>query len=257
MIKSLIATTLVTGLATIALPVAAAVGQITAPAIRSESVAAAPARGSGADHVAQVQSAPRAAEVPTSAESAGSSSGSQTISVTIPPRAQPAEPACPVPSAGDTGPAPAAVAADGAITGTTNADLAEFAQRFNDIRVENCLDPVPFANFRYDECMETRLIWMAEDPSTDPASAWGHEGSFRSDGVPSIGCDGNLAGGSDNTGATVAQKWWDSPSHRASLYRPDIPSDVENACVIFAMTHGGVPNEPSTFVRAAARWISC
>ncbi|MFD1715497.1 hypothetical protein ACFSBZ_13575 [Amnibacterium flavum] len=145
----------------------------------------------------------------------------------------------------------------GAITGTSSDDLAEFATRFNEIRVENCLDPVPVENFRYGACMEQRLVWMAEDPSTDPASAWGHEGSVRSDGVPSVGCDGNLAGGSDNTGVTVAQKWWDSPAHRASLYRPDIAEVDDDVCVVFAMTHGGIPNEPASFARAAARWTHC
>jgi len=105
--------------------------------------------------------------------------------------------------------------------------------------------------------MEDRLFWMAEDPSTDPASAWGHVGSVRSDGVPSVGCDGNLAGGSNNTGTTVAQKWWDSSSHRTSLYKPSYTGSTAGVCILFAMTHGGVPNEPYSFTRAAARWVSC
>jgi hypothetical protein len=113
------------------------------------------------------------------------------------------------------------------------------------------------ANIRYDSCMETRLFWIAEDPSTDPNSAWGHMGSVRSDGVPSVGCDGNLAGGSGNTGATVAQKWWDSLTHRASLYRPSYTGSTAQVCIAFAMVHGGIPNEPYGFARAAARWISC
>jgi hypothetical protein len=113
------------------------------------------------------------------------------------------------------------------------------------------------ANIRYDSCMETRLFWVAEDPSTDPNSAWGHIGSVRSDGVPSVGCDGNLAGGSGNTGATVAQKWWDSLSHRASLYRPSYTASTAHVCILFAMVHGGIPNEPYGFTRAAARWIAC
>jgi hypothetical protein len=103
--------------------------------------------------------------------------------------------------------------------------------------------------------MAARLFWMAEDPSEDPASAWGHMGSVRSDGLPSTGCDGNLAGGSGNTGATVAQKWWDSLPHRASLYRPG--SAIGGVCILFAMTHGGVPNEQYDFTRAAARWVDC
>jgi hypothetical protein len=98
---------------------------------------------------------------------------------------------------------------------------------------------------------------MAEDPSTDPASAWGHMGSVRSDGVPSVGCDGNLAGGSGNTGATVAQKWWNSSAHRASLYRPSVSGPVGGVCIYFAMSHGGIPNEPYSFTRAAARWGGC
>lgn len=102
--------------------------------------------------------------------------------------------------------------------------------------------------------MEARLFWMAESPSPDPLDAWGHMGSVRIDGVPSVGCDGNLAGGSNNTGSTVATKWWDSGAHRASLYRPG--SSTAGVCIAFAMTHGGI-DEPYSFVRAAARWVSC
>lgn len=141
------------------------------------------------------------------------------------------------------------------VGGTTQDDLTTFAAAFNAIRVDNCLEPIPFANFTWDSCMEQRLFWMAEDPSTDPLSAWGHLGSERSDGVPSVGCDGNLAGGPDNSGSTVALKWWVSDAHRASLYRPDW--DSAGACIAFAMTHGGVPNEAPTFTRAAARWYDC
>ena len=141
------------------------------------------------------------------------------------------------------------------VGGTTQDDLAVFAAAFNAIRVENCLEPIPFANFTWDSCMEHRLFWMAEDPSTDPLSAWGHLGSKRSDGAPSVGCDGNLAGGPDNSGSTVAYKWWVSDAHRASLYRPG--SDSTGACIAFAMTHGGIPNEAPSFTRAAARWYDC
>jgi hypothetical protein len=143
------------------------------------------------------------------------------------------------------------------ITGTTTADIQSFSSTFNAIRAQNCLDPVPSSHFRYDACMEQRLFWMAEDPSTDPSSAWGHMGSVRSDGVPSRGCDGNLAGGSGNTGATVATKWWNSIEHRLSLYRPSYSGSMGSVCIYFAMSHGGVPNEPSSFTRAAARWASC
>jgi hypothetical protein len=163
---------------------------------------------------------------------------------------------CPGNVGGSTGGAPGRVSAGG-VGGTTSDDLASFAAMYNSIRVANCLYPVPLANFRYDSCMEDRLFWMAEDPSTDPASAWGHMGSVRSDGVPSVGCDGNLAGGSGNTGATVAQKWWNSSAHRASLYRPTIAGPVNGVCIYFAMSHGGIPNEPYSFTRAAARWGGC
>jgi hypothetical protein len=163
---------------------------------------------------------------------------------------------CPGNVGGAAGGAPSRTSAGG-VAGTTSADVAAFAAKFNAIRVAQCLQPIPMANIRYDSCMETRLFWIAEDPSTDPLSAWGHMGSVRSDGVPSVGCDGNLAGGSGNTGATVAQKWWDSLSHRASLYRPSYAGSTAHVCISFAMVHGGIPNEPYGFTRAAARWISC
>jgi hypothetical protein len=163
---------------------------------------------------------------------------------------------CPGNVGGSTGGAPGRVSGGG-VQGTTSDDLAAFAATYNAQRVANCLYPVPMANIRYDACMEDRLFWMAEDPSTDPASAWGHIGSQRSDGVPSYGCDGNLAGGSGNTGATVAQKWWNSTPHRNSLYRPTITGPVGGVCIYFAMTHGGLPNEPYSFTRAAARWGGC
>jgi hypothetical protein len=145
----------------------------------------------------------------------------------------------------------------GMITGTTTGDIQSFSSTFNAIRAQNCLDPIPSGNFRYDACMEQRLFWMAEDPSTDPSSAWGHIGSVRSDGVPSRGCDGNLAGGSGNTGATVATKWWNSLEHRLSLYRPSYSGSTAGVCIYFAMSHGGIPNEPPSFTRAAARWGGC
>jgi hypothetical protein len=153
--------------------------------------------------------------------------------------------------------APGRTFADGTIGGTSTADLRAFATRYNEIRVTHCLQPIPAGNFRYDECMEDRLEWMAADPSDDPASAWGHAGSVRSDGVPGVGCDGNLAGGAANTGATVAQKWWESLPHRASLYRPTDSGPLDGVCIAFAMTHGGLPDEPTSFTRAAARWTDC
>ena len=163
--------------------------------------------------------------------------------------------ACPAPISGEPTDVVPGTSSDLGVGGTTHDDLVDFAIRFNEIRVEHCLQPIPFENFSWNSCMEQRLFWMAEDPSTDRKSAWGHLGSKRSDGVPSVGCDANIAGGLDNTGATVATKWWDSPKHRASLYRPD--SDIAGACIAFAMTHGGVPDESPSFTRAAARWYNC
>jgi uncharacterized protein YkwD len=145
-----------------------------------------------------------------------------------------------------------AITSSGGVAGTTSDDLTAFAYQYNAIRAAHCLPPV--ARFVYDACMETRLFWIAESPSSNPADAWGHMGSVRSDGVPSVGCDGNLAGGSGNTGVTVATKWWDSTAHRASLYRPG--TSVTGVCIAFAMTHGG-NGDPYSFTRAAARWISC
>lgn len=163
---------------------------------------------------------------------------------------------CPSGIGGSTPGAPSATSAGG-VAGTTSDDLQSFAATYNSIRVANCLEPIPFSHIRYDSCMETRLFWMAEDPSTDPSSAWGHIGSVRSDGVPSVGCDGNLAGGSANSGSTVATKWWNSLAHRASLYRPTYDGSVAGVCIYFAMTHGGLPDEPHSFTRAAAKWGGC
>jgi hypothetical protein len=143
------------------------------------------------------------------------------------------------------------------VQGTTEADLDAFATAFNAQRAANDLLPVPAGNIRYDPCMEERLFWMAEDPSPYVASAWGHLGSKRSDGVPERGCDGNLAGGTNNTGATVAVKWWNSLPHRAALYKPFYRGAMSEVCIYFAMTHGGVPDEPAAFTRAAARWSHC
>jgi uncharacterized protein YkwD len=207
--------------------------------------------GSGAD-------APSGSSAGSSSGSTGGSSGgSSAPAPSAPaPAPQPEAPKCPGAIGGSTPGAPGKTSAGG-VGGTTSSDLQSFAEKFNAIRVANCLPPVPFSNIRYDSCMEQRLFWMAEDPSTDPMSAWGHIGSQRSDGVPSVGCDGNLAGGSGNTGATVAQKWWDSSGHRASLYKPTYTGGTGGVCILFAMTHGGVPNEPASFTRAAARWTSC
>jgi hypothetical protein len=162
---------------------------------------------------------------------------------------------CPA-QGGGGGSAPGA--SQSGIAGTTSGDIQSFSAAFNSIRAANCLQAIPAGNFRYDSCMEARLFWMAEDPSTDFNSAWGHKGTVtRSDGVPDTGCDGNLAGGSGNSGATVAQKWWTSTAHRNSLYKPSFAGSTAGVCIYFAMTHGGTPNEPYGFTRAAARWGGC
>ena len=165
---------------------------------------------------------------------------------------------CPGAIGGTAGGAPSAVSAGG-VAGTTNGDIAAFAAQFNAVRVANCLTPVPIGNFRYDSCMEQRLFWIAEDPSPDPSSAWGHTGTPRSDGLAAVGCDGNLAGGSGMTGAAAADRWWASTSHRTSLYRPTVAGSMANVCINFAMTHGdgALPDEPDNFTRAAARWVGC
>ena len=193
----------------------------------------------------------------------GSSTSQQSSTSSSP---QTASASCPSAVGGSAGAAPGQVSASG-IAGTSSEDVASFAAAYNRIRVANCLSPVPMGNIRYDSCMEARLFWMAEDPSTNPGNTWGHtgvrslapdaNGVYYSDAVPARGCDGNLAGGSGNTGATVAQKWWDSLSHRASLYRPSYSGSTTSVCIYLAMTHGGLPNESVSFTRAAARWGSC
>jgi hypothetical protein len=159
---------------------------------------------------------------------------------------------CPTAITGTFNPAPGDISPLG-VAGTTTADLVQFATAYNAIRVAHCLAPIRTQNFKFKACAEARLFWMAEDPSTNPASAWGHTGSIkRSDGKPIVGCDGDIAGGMGDTGATVAQKWWDSIDHRDSLYQPDETSPVAKRCIYFAITHGGVPNEPVSFARAMA-----
>jgi hypothetical protein len=168
---------------------------------------------------------------------------------------------CPAAISGTTAGAPSDVSVN-SIPGTNSDDMNSFATEYNAIRVANCLKPVPFANIRFSTCLEQRLFWMADDPSSNPYSAWGHTGTAkRSDGLPIVGCDGDLAGGSGYTGAMVADAWWDSSDHRASLYQPSFTGSTANVCIYFALTHGGYnnpgPNEPYSFTRAAAYWGSC
>ena len=162
---------------------------------------------------------------------------------------------------GSTSGAPSAVSVND-IPGTTPADLQAFATEYNSIRVANCLNPIPFSNIRYSDCLQQRMFWIADDPSTNSASAWGHTGTaVRSDGLPIVGCDGDLAGGDGYTAATVADAWWASIDHRDSLYQPNFTGNVASVCIYFAMSHGGynvpAPNEPYTFTRAAAYWAAC
>lgn len=192
-----------------------------------------------------------AAAVETPAPSGAEAAAADLVASAASPAAS-----CPANVTGATPGAPATVSAAG-VAGTTSADLDAFAAAYNAQRVANCLAPVPPANFRYDACMEARLFWMAEDPSSDSGSAWGHIGSQRSDGLPSVGCDGNLAGGMNNVGTTFARKWWDSSGHRISVYAPAYTGSLASVCIYFAVTHGGVPDEPAAFARAAARWGSC
>jgi uncharacterized protein YkwD len=188
--------------------------------------------------------------------SSGAQAATQPATQPAAPAVAAAAPSCPAPISGVTSGAPG-VTSVGGVAGTSTADLDAFALAYNAQRVAHCLTPIPIANFRYDACMEQRLFWMAEDPSTDPLSAWGHVGSVRSDGLPSVGCDGNLAGGYNNVGDTFARKWWDSTGHRISVYNPEYTGSVASVCIYFAVSHGGVPDEPYAFARAAARWGAC
>jgi hypothetical protein len=207
--------------------------------------------------------APPAAAPSAAGHRGGSAAGAGASTATRRAAAAAAGVSCPA-AGGGGGSAPGG--SESGIGGTTSGDIQSFSATLNAIRAANCLQPIASGNFRYDSCMEQRLYWMAEDPSTNPGNTWGHSGVrslapdangvYYSDAVPAKGCDGNLAGGSGNSGATVAQKWWDSLAHRASLYRPSVGSTA-GVCIYFAMTHGGVPGESSGFTRAAARWGGC
>lgn len=237
---------------------AVSIPSATVVTVAPATAASAAVLTSDSEHLAQkpvpipVPVAPPAASGKSSKSSSANAGSSRRVAL------QAAGQSCPGQgSGGGSAPGISDDQGQGQITGTTSGDIQSFSSTFNAIRAQNCLDPIPAGNFRYDSCMEQRLFWMAEDPSTDPNSAWGHMGSQRSDGVPSRGCDGNLAGGSGNSGTTVATKWWNSLEHRLSLYRPSYSGSTAGVCIYFAMSHGGIPNEPSSFTRAAARWGSC
>ncbi len=219
--------------------------------VHSDALPAQPERNLTVDseHLAQ-KPVPKPVIVPQSPAARGGGTAERVAA------RQAAGQSCPGDVGGSTPGAPGITSAGG-VGGTTSADLQSFAAQYNAIRVANCLEPVPMANFRYDPCMEARLFWIAEDPSPDVNSAWGHSGTPRSDGLPAVGCDGNLAGGSGNTGATVAQKWWNSASHQKSLYRPTFTGSTGGVVICFAMVHGGLPADGYGFARAAARWGGC
>jgi hypothetical protein len=220
---------------------------------------ASPSGGGAAKASATETATATAASATASSASAGTEQHTQISHFSDAPPVT--TPKCPAAIGGSTAGAPGAVSVDD-IPGTSSADINSFASEYNAIRVANCLTPIAFANIRYSSCLEQRLFWMADDPSSDPLSAWGHTGvAKRSDGVPIVGCDGDLAGGTGYTGASVAQAWWASTDHRYSLYQPSTTGSLAHVCIYFAMTHGGYnnpgPNEPYSFTRSAAYWASC
>jgi hypothetical protein len=188
-------------------------------------------------------------------------SGHRTIVSQKPPTSSaPTDPSppqsCPADVTGDPSTVPGTIAEDG-LQGTTNQDLANFALEYNANRIANCLPPIALANIRFDKCLSDRMFWIAEDPSTNPSSAWGHD-LPRSDGAKMRGCDGDIAGGLGDTGTTAADKWWQSTDHRASLYQPKWGNDsYSNVCIGFAIVHGGLPLGTDSMSRESARWEDC
>jgi hypothetical protein len=246
------------GQASISASAVLARSQAAASIPTTAKAAIAPAAVASVEHVAQKPVPPPPPPAPPASSGRGGRASASSYSPAV-RRAQLAASgqSCPANIGGATGGANGATV-DGVIGTTTAADLSSFAQQMNAIRVANCLQPIPLANYRYNSCLEARLIWIAADPSPDVNSAWGHKGTVRSDGAPEpADCDGNLAGGSGNSGATVAQKWWSSLDHRASLYRPTFTGSTAGVCIQFAMVHGGLPNDGYGFGRAAAVWVSC
>jgi hypothetical protein len=235
-------------------------GKVAPAAVSStKSVAAAPSSTAAAPAQAATSSRVSAATAQAGTETRTYTTTPAAATATPPP--PPAAPTCATAIGGSTAGAPGASDASG-IPGTTSADIAAFASQYNAIRVANCLTPIPYANIRYSSCLQDRLWWMADDPSTNSASAWGHTGAaVRSDGLPIVGCDGDLAGGDGYTAASVATAWWGSSDHRASLFQPLYSGSLASACIAFAISHGGVnvpgPNEPASFTRAAAYWYGC
>jgi hypothetical protein len=249
------------------------VAGLAAPSSTSSALAQLPSAKTAPAAVASTKAVTAASTTPApqvttvTATSASATVAGRTFTTTpapvvsTPAPTPPPTPTCPAAIGGSTAGAPGASDASG-IPGTTSADLASFASQYNAIRVANCLTPIPFANIRYSTCLQQRMWWMADDPSTNSASAWGHTSTaVRSDGVPIVGCDGDLAGGTGYTAASVATAWWNSSDHRASLYQPSYSGNVAGVCIAFAISHGGVnvpaPNEPASFARAAAYWYGC
>ena len=237
-----------------------AIAALKVPVVVVEKVATTTGPVADSEHLAQKPVPPPPPPVSKSARASGTVERRAALAA--------AGLSCPGGVGGGTGSAPGTTSSGG-VGGTTTADLASFASNYNAIRVANCLNPVPMGNFRYDSCMESRLFWMAQDPHYNPGNTWGHTGvrsllpdeagSFYSDAVPSVGCDGNLAGGSGMSGAGAASRWWESTSHRNSLYKPSNTGSTGGVCIYFAMTHGGIGMESgiSSYTRAAARWSGC
>ncbi|MES1170033.1 MAG: hypothetical protein ABUL47_05025, partial [Leifsonia sp.] len=146
---------------------AAAIGAVVIPAAAAASVTKPETLTADSEHLAQKPVPKPIVVAPTSAGRANAGTARRQA-------LQAAGLSCPGQGpGGGSAPGISDSLGSGMITGTTTADIQSFSSTFNAIRAQNCLDPVPASHFRYDACMEQRLFWMAEDPSTDPSSAWG------------------------------------------------------------------------------------
>ena len=163
---------------------------------------------------------------------------------------------CPGDAGGGPGGAPGASSALG-VGGTTSDDVASFAYTYNSIRV------VELPRARAVRQLLLRLL---------------HGGAAVLDGrVAQRGPDGCLG-----SHGLRPHRWRPEPGlrrqpcRRIRQQRRDRRIEVVElgrapcvalqagyvggmggVCIAFAMTHGGVPNEPYDFTRAAARWVWC
>jgi len=55
----------------------------------------------------------------------------------------------------------------------------------------------------------------------------------------------------------TGQNTWFRDFHARTILAPPDTGHDWKALSYFAVTHGGVPDEPAAFARAAARWGSC